>query len=389
MIPQAPQDIDTPLSCEVINTTDQFTALESEWNHLLGCSNQNSIFLRHEWMSTWWSVFSTDEHTLSVLVIRTTENSPGIPSGQLVGIAPFQRIQSLTMVEPKLCFVGAGEPKDSQVVSEYLDLFALPQFESVVVGLVAEWIKNNQAWSSLECRDFSDDALIYRVAHTLLAAFPGRLTSELWAYRVPLNTETTLLNHLTPSRQKRLRRAMRSIDKAGGLQRHEATSQTQLDQHFNALKKLHEERWVSQGKASIFDDRRFTQFHEQVMTKLHPQGLANIMVYTIEETAVAALYLYFTESTVYYYQSGFATENANRYMPLANAHRMEIECQAAKRRTCYDFMRGESNSYKAEFGCEKLPLYYCRIHRRTGHFMAVNTKNYFRRGAGWMKRKLS
>ena len=366
------------LQCEVVSSFEALEALEPEWNSLLDRTGQHSIFLQYEWMSSWWSVFATDRHTLSVLLIRT---SP-MHGNKLVGIAPFQLIKSIKPVDPKLCFVGAGEPKDSEVVSEYLDLFALPEFESAVVKLVSDWIGNNPAWSSFECRDFAESALIYQVVHQLNTTYPGRLRKERWSFGIPLRTDTKLLDRLTPSRRKRLERTIRAIEREDELVRAEAHSADTLARHFSILKDLHKERWNSQGKNSIFDDDRFTQFHEQVLDKLYPQGLANITVFSMGDKPVAALYLYFSDSTVYYYQSGFKTENANRFMPLSNAHRIEIEQQALLGRTQYDFMRGEDDSYKAEFGCDKMQLYYARVHRHKGHFVAVNIKDQLRRSVG-------
>ena len=372
------------LTCQIIHSFEEFSALESEWNALLLCSAQNSIFLRHEWLSSWWSVFATERHTLSILVIRTGSDE----GEQLVGVAPFQFIRSLSFVDPKLCFVGAGEPKNSEVVSEYLDIFARPDVEKDVVSLVTEWIMQNREWSSFECKDHLEDALISKVVSELLTVYPGKATSNHWAYRLPLNPDNELLDHVTPSRRKRLERTIRAIDREGGLTRKEADSASTLADHFSVLKKLHHERWASEGKTSSFDDHRFVKFHELALKKLHPQGLANIILYSLNNEDVSALYLYFTDTTAYYYQSGFVTQNANRYMPLTNAHRLEIDHQATLHRTQYDFMRGEDNSYKSEFGCEKVPLLYCRVHRRASHFMAVNSKNYLRQTASWIRRSL-
>ena len=366
------------LHYEVVRSFAELEALKPEWNDLLHRTAQHSIFLHHEWMSSWWSVFATDRHRLSTLLIRTHPTH----GNELVGIAPFQLIKSIDPVDPKLCFVGAGEPKDSEVVSEYLDLFALPEFESAVVKVVSDWIGNNPAWSSFECRDFAESALIYQVVRQLNRTYHGRVRKERWSFGIPLSTDTGLLDRLTPSRRKRLERTIRATQREGELVRTEADSADTLARHFSILKDLHKERWNSQGKNSIFDDDRFTQFHEQVLNKLYPQGLANITVFSIGDEPVAALYLYFSDSTVYYYQSGFKTQNANRFMPLSNAHRIEIEQQASLGRTQYDFMRGEDDSYKAEFGCDQMQLYYARIHRHMGHFVAVNIKDQLRRSLG-------
>ena len=58
-----------------------FEALRREWNPLLSRSRFDTVFLTHEWLSTWWEYLGEGE--LWILAFRRPQN------GELVGIVPL------------------------------------------------------------------------------------------------------------------------------------------------------------------------------------------------------------------------------------------------------------------------------------------------------------
>ena len=60
---------------------DGFTALAAEWNALLRHSRFNSLFLTHEWQTTWWRY--QGEGDLWILAFRKPDTD------ELVGIVPL------------------------------------------------------------------------------------------------------------------------------------------------------------------------------------------------------------------------------------------------------------------------------------------------------------
>src|SRR5258708_28460269 len=58
----------------------EFDSLRGEWNALLRRSAMDSVFLRWEWMRTWWDIFNRNRK-LFILTIRFND--------RLVGLAPF------------------------------------------------------------------------------------------------------------------------------------------------------------------------------------------------------------------------------------------------------------------------------------------------------------
>src|SRR5438105_4444855 len=88
---------------------EMFDGLQSEWNRLLDRSSSDTVFLRWEWIHTWWTLFKA-ERRFYALAVRD--------QGRLVGIAPLyiDRPGPLGVRQLKLCSDELGP--------DYLDLIA-------------------------------------------------------------------------------------------------------------------------------------------------------------------------------------------------------------------------------------------------------------------------
>jgi CelD/BcsL family acetyltransferase involved in cellulose biosynthesis len=105
-----------------------FTALESEWNALLARSVTDTIFLTHEWQSTWWESYQAGE--LFVIACRT-------PEDQLVAIAPWF-IHHLNG-ERVLRTIGCVD------VTDYVDIIVDKAFTEPVQSILGAFLVEHQA----------------------------------------------------------------------------------------------------------------------------------------------------------------------------------------------------------------------------------------------------
>ena len=65
---------------EEVRGFSSFLGLEKEWNSVLQKSENDSIFLRHEWFRSWWEAYGAEKE---LLILLFKEN------GELLGICPF------------------------------------------------------------------------------------------------------------------------------------------------------------------------------------------------------------------------------------------------------------------------------------------------------------
>ena len=93
------------------------------WNELLFSSEQNCIFLTHEWISSWWKCFS-GESSLESLIFKDEKGNP-------VGICPFM------IRDECLCFIA------SQEVSDYCDIITIEERREEFYEHLLKFIREN------------------------------------------------------------------------------------------------------------------------------------------------------------------------------------------------------------------------------------------------------
>jgi CelD/BcsL family acetyltransferase involved in cellulose biosynthesis len=96
------------MTIELIQSTPDFLQLKEDWNTLLSQSASHVPFLRHEFLSQWWSSLGGGEWESGELAILVQRDE----NHKLTGIAPF------FITDQNLHFVGSYE------ISDYLDLIA-------------------------------------------------------------------------------------------------------------------------------------------------------------------------------------------------------------------------------------------------------------------------
>lgn len=338
--------------CELTVVSDPavFPELRDQWDELLSGSAQNSVFLSWAWLYSWWEVFGAAHFQLRILMISR--------QGRLIGLAPLQ-IHRMGWLDGRvLRFIGTGEPAAHEVVSEYLDLIAAAGQEQQVIACVKHWIENNaQSFRRVQFDDVLQTSLCQQLIDALnRPALSLSRTSGL-SYFVPLESERAYRETLSNSRRKRLKRCENALVKdGGGLHCRSLTAESDIEESFGVLQALNSERWSDRTGKGVFESRYFLDFHRKVAARLLTARKVALELFYLDGKPLAALYLFRSREALHYYQSGFVSENANRYMPLFVAHVAMIERAASEGLERYDFMRGAASSYKSDYGCQTEPM---------------------------------
>ena len=107
-----------------VDSWDAHPGLLSAWNDLVAASAADSIFLTHEWLTSWWDAFRADRE---LKLIVCTEGD-----GEVVGVIPLYRTRVRTELRyplELLRLVG-----DGTFDSDNLDVIARRGYEDRVVG---------------------------------------------------------------------------------------------------------------------------------------------------------------------------------------------------------------------------------------------------------------
>jgi len=336
------------LSFSVIDDLASFERLRNDWVALLPHADSATVFMQWEWHFTWWTVFAGQRDSLYIMTWRH--------QGRLVGVLPLYRHSGLLPASCCLRFIGTGESHIDEVVTEYGDLLADRSLEADLVASATDHILQFDSWQCVELLCMLGSS---RLAQSIVGqtSTNALIVDAGLRYRVGLGgTEADYVASLSNSRAKRLKRSQRALEREGGIDVTVVDVVENFDQAFCELATLNHERQAHKKRKSVFASDRFKLFHHELCQRLHDEGSANIVRFHLGSRLLAVLYCFYDEQNCYYYQSGFARKDANKFTPLTVAHLVEMQRNREAGRAYYDLMRGRPPCYKDEFFCETTPM---------------------------------
>jgi CelD/BcsL family acetyltransferase involved in cellulose biosynthesis len=145
------------------------------------------------------------------------------------------------------------------------------------------------------------------------------------------------------------------------------------------MAKLHIKQWGGHSFGSGFSNKRFVDFHRNIMT----QGIgqtAHVAKYTAGDQLLGYLYYFTFGTTVYFYLSAinYANHN-NKYKPGLVMHKLAMEDFMHQGFSSYDFLAGKAR-YKTSLSNQEYLLYNVKIYSNKWYYapimVAVRVKRY-------------
>jgi hypothetical protein len=262
---------------------------------------------------------------------------------QLIGAAPLYLHTggSGALVLRRLMFMSTGEPEFEETCPDYLDVLYRIGEERASVDAIWRNIER-LAWDELEFLDVPADTPLLGAEH-----MPTGIRKESRGV-CPLADLTggfeTYLSQLSANTRQQARRLLRDAGRAGVIL--EIVDQCGLAGAFDDLVRLHQERWVAEGKQGVFAAPRFVEFHRRLIEQWQPSGRVVLARLRIASETLAVLYGFVTRGTFEFYQSGIRFEDREPIRsPGIVAHLLLMRALIGRGITKYDFLRG-SASYK-------------------------------------------
>ncbi|HIP94302.1 MAG TPA: GNAT family N-acetyltransferase [Leucothrix sp.] len=334
----------------VINTTQDFKNLKTDWNSLVDKSINPHPFILWEWMFTWWETYNrTNKDELCILAIYD--------KSELVAIAPFY-IQTKGFFIKRLSLLGEGENNADAVVTAYPDIIAKESYKDQCVQMFSNYLNNNTSikFNYASFNLLHKDSLLQQVGNKLSNNYIKKKNHSENQFVINLpQTEDDYLNSLSKSTKKQFRMKLNRIKKAGEL---EIISEEKLANGLLIVEKLHRARWSSKSEKNTFDSDKFLQFHTKLCERFQSQDIMNIRVMKHDGTPIAAAYNFNYKQVCYSYLSGFKSADDKRYSPMFIFDMLEIKALISKHQKKYDMLVSESeNTYKSKFGSEVNSVY--------------------------------
>jgi CelD/BcsL family acetyltransferase involved in cellulose biosynthesis len=295
------------LELEVITDSSKFLALHSEWNHLVEVC-PTSIFQTFDWQWLWWKYFG-EIFQLHILAFRH--------GARLVGIAPLYVVTHFVFGLPlhrKLRFIGGGvEDKRSQWnlaqfgPSDYLDIIALPGFESEIASGLLAHLEGNGSLNEIELDNVPEDSLLLStlVPQLKLRGYSYEAMQDHICPRItlPVSTEEYLRTR-SQSVRHRLHQARRAYTSEGFYCIQEVSSQAELQVCFQELVRLHQLRWNRLGYPGFFTDKRFRQFLEELAQTFLSRGWMCFKMVRMNGSFIAGRLAFRFKDRLYSYVAG-------------------------------------------------------------------------------------
>lgn len=312
-----------------ISDFSEFISLRKDWNELAERFSHRSVFLTHEWFSTWWSSFG-EGRTLSIYRVEN--------EGRILGYAPLMRYGDT------LSFM-AGED-----VSDYCDFLYDEGRAEVFFQALMDAVLGEKSIRKLDLIN------IKMVSPTIGALTGWAARKEVSCDVVPMEVTPVLelpasyeqfLRELNRKHRHEIRRKLR---RAGGLPelQFKSTGRNTSDGDIEAFIDLHRryggpklEFWKKQGM-DIFFNTLFNELAARRWARLDSLFSGGNLAASI------LIFEYGRETSLYNmaYSREYSSYNPGYYL-LNNA----IESAIRKQQKSVNFLRGREK-YKYEFGAE-------------------------------------
>lgn len=322
---------------DVYLSAEGFDALESEWNELLHDSGADTIFLTHQWQSTWWHRLGDGSPTL--IALRE-------PSGRLLGLAPLYR--TLTDEgEWVLNTVGCVD------VSDYLDIIARRGHEQAVCSALLDLLEEPQAlgftWDVLDLCNIPQHSATLRLMGPMAAERGYRVTSQVQEVCPILELAADWEEYLAglPGKERReLRRKLRKASPHAGVEWYivgpEHDLAAEVDRFLGLMALSHPDK-------AEFLHAEHRDFIQDIARMAWEAGWLELAFLTVDGEPAASMFDFSYNNRTLLYNSGL---DAARYRALSpgivlSAFLIRHSIEAG--REAFDFLRGDEG-YKYRLG---------------------------------------
>lgn len=332
------------MQIEVINRQEEFIRLSSDWNRLVEESENPSVFLTHEWYSSWLDSFS-EEGSLNIVIARKE-------GGGLAGIAPcihrkggLQFAANREVTDTCDFIIQKGKTKD---VLNFL------------LAEIKKTIEPGAAISLINIPEISPtSAYLEETAEQCGFSCSKRKSETAPVLNLPGRFQDYLASLKRKNRHEMKRKARR-IEKEPGWTLDFLSLPVQMNEAILDFIRLHANS--GDEKQSFWRKSGMERFFHNLADRLSRRGLAELNMLFKEDNLIGALFNFYYLGNLYFYNVAFHPQYA-RYSPGIYLFFKRIEKAINAGSSEADFLRGREK-YKYAFGAEDRWLYHWELELR-------------------------
>ncbi len=272
-------------------TPENFDSIENEWNTLLTRSEADTLFLRWEWLHTWWSFFG-EGRRLMILAAWDRE--------RLVGLAPLYAETQTPEAARVLRFCS------DELSPDYMDFILEKGSEPQI--LEALWqglLEQRTMWDIVELNSLRDGSPLLEKAARNRGVFYRKLRALDCPY---LRIEGSFEDHYE-SRQTLQHfdhpKKLTKLGAQGQLSQKTIQSLEEIPGAIDDVFRLHDLRFQGEGRQSNFSSEKAKRFHKSIASTFLKDQRLNLQLLCVGTTAIGAVYAFCYQNKIWMYQSGF------------------------------------------------------------------------------------
>lgn len=326
---------------ERISDVKSFQKIRTNWSKLLLSSEENSIFLTHEWFYSWWECFSEGK-SLEIFLFKDEQGAP-------IGIAPL-------MAEGNaLRFIA------SQEVTDYCDFI-------LVKGRAQEFYENLLDYLRIHYSSLKRIELINLKSSSPTLAFLPRLApkhnfccsfSEIGAaptLKLPSSYED-FLRLLSRKNRHELRRKLRRMDNLQGIKTVKVIDPKSLQTSIETFVGLH--RRSSPSKEEFWKRKGMVNFFREIIFQFSPKRWVELIFLFYGEEIMASLLNFTYGDQIYFYNIAY-DKNYAWYSPGLFLFNHCLKQAIIEEKKKADFLRGREK-YKYYFGAKESKIFHLSL----------------------------
>ncbi|MBN2469682.1 MAG: GNAT family N-acetyltransferase [Anaerolineae bacterium] len=327
------------MNLEIHQQPAVFEALQPNWNALLAHSDQNLIFLTHEWQQAWWEAY----HPGQLFVITGRDDS-----GALVGIAPW-------FIETRddhniIRTIGCVD------VTDYLDIIVDKEHITPFLEALASTLADHSMdFGLLNLCNIPDGSPLLTQWPEMLQAQGFSVTIEQQEVCPVIPLPESWDEYLSQLNKKQRHELRRKIRRAGQqVDWYIVGPEHDLNEELEAFMQLMAAS--NPEKAEFLQDEQHVAFFRNIVPRLQAAGWLQLCFLTVGEERAAAYLNLDWDNRIMVYNSGQDIEQYGSLSAgivlLAYTIRHAIE----NGRTEFDMLRG-NEGYKYQMGGQDTPVF--------------------------------
>ena len=336
----------------LVRTEEELRALVPQWTALWMEDRDATPFQRPEWLLPWWDYFAGSE--LRSVTISSNR--------KLIGFLPFYLYRVPQTDERQLLLLGVG-------TTDYLNGVFAPECTVDDIQHAIDCVCAEGGWDTVYATDLLPHAKLTEALEGLVNPddkFVSASCSRMAA--APMGAlPQKIRRNAVYYRNRAMRVGRMDLTVADG---------SNWAESFDALQRLHTERWQLSGESGVLSDPRVLAWHRDALPQLERSGCLRLCSLLLQGEIIAVLYALVDppsrpSRTQYFYLTAYSVQHAD-IRPGTLLLALAIEHAANEGIETIDMLRGDE-AYKQMWHLDRVPTYGLALRRQSARSIPTRT----------------